>query len=138
MEKSDEEKLNKLYIVIFGSIGLCIIVGAYLLYDHISTSSVLRSTLESLHKVGNNFEIKINGKMVTEKNAVLKELKKVKIIGAHHSSRTKRIDVEIIAPGINSSLVLYRDSDIKDEYWVYLAGKSREIGRIKTNIFDSF
>ena len=138
MNEWSEYRSNRLIISIFGPIGLLIIVGAFFLYDHISASQTLNSSLEILNSVNDNFEIKINGEKIENKFIVLKELKKVKIVSAHHSHPTEKIAIEIIAQSKTYNFELRSDSKIKNEYWVYHSDKSREIGRIRTRIFDSY
>jgi hypothetical protein len=133
-----EYRSNRLIISIFGPIGLLIIVGAFFLYDHISASQTLNSSLEILNSINDNFKIEINGEKVENKFILLKELKKVKIVSAHHSHPTEKIDIEIIAQSKTYNFQLRRDSKIKNEYWVYHLDKSHEIGRIRTRIFDRY
>ena len=133
-----KSKSNKLFISIFGPIGLLIIVGALFLYNHVSTSQAINSSLKMLNSLDDKFEIKINGEKIVNKFTVLKELKKLRIISAHHSAPREKIIVEVIAQNRTHTFELRRDSKIKSEYWVYHSDKSREIGRIRTKILDNY
>ena len=91
-----------------------------------------------LNSLDDKFEIKINGEKIVNKFTVLKELKKLRIISAHHSAPREKIIVEVIAQNRTHTFELRGDSKIKSEYWVYHSDKSREIGRIRTKILDNY
>jgi hypothetical protein len=78
-------------------------------------------------------------------DAVVAALRTVHYTSSHHSHPTRSFAVRITCGSSSVDVVLARDSDRTDEYWVFgrdQIGVSRldpwaEIGRISTRLFDS-
>jgi hypothetical protein len=88
-----------------------------------------------------NSSVLVNGREVSGPAEVLSTLKELRDIPPHHSSPGKRLSIDIFGPS-PVSLVLARDSSDPREYWVFLPKywitRSKEIGRLKTAVFDAY
>jgi hypothetical protein len=112
--------------------------------------SLLDSFLNSVHKDlilflkdnRNNIEVKVNGKEYRQSTTFLKNLNNISQSPGHHSSPTKSIQIELISPNGNRLLTLMQDSEIKNEFWVfvdnYKNSSKNEIGRIHSDYFIQF
>jgi hypothetical protein len=83
----------------------------------------------------------VNGTPVSNAEEVLKTLRELQDLPAHHSSPGHRISVDIYGSS-HLLLVLARDSSNPREYWVlypkHFITRSNEIGRIVTPLFDAY
>jgi hypothetical protein len=97
--------------------------------------------LDQLDSLKADYHFSINGKTAMKPEQILAALKTLDFLPAHHSSPTKRINVEI---SDHSRIVLWlaRDSGNPREYWVfypnYYTTARNEIGRIITPLFDEY
>jgi hypothetical protein len=108
-----------------------------------------REVLTKLESVEFSSRVLINGKKVENADQVLAALKTLDWLPDHHSSPTKRINIEIANHAPRLTLSLARDSSDPREYWVYyprfycVFGQTRclkaehDIGRVKTSLFDA-
>jgi len=88
-----------------------------------------------------SYSVTLNGKMTTNTETIILELQKIKNITPHNSHSINEITIMIEnKENKKMKLILGRDSDRKNEYWIYLPKyrhtSINEIGRIKTSIFD--
>jgi hypothetical protein len=97
--------------------------------------------LDKLDSLKSDYHVSINGKAAPNPDQILATLKTLDWLSAHHSSPTKRINVEI-SDHSRIVLSLARDSANPREYWVfypeYYITASNEIGRIITPLFDEY
>jgi hypothetical protein len=98
--------------------------------------------LDEFDALGEKYQISINGTPTSNTNDVLLALKTLRWLPAHHSSPTKRINVEISDDSRRIVLSLARDSNNPREYWVFypkhIITKHSKIGRIVTPVFDNY
>ena len=97
-----------------------------------------KDLLESLARVGAQYRVTLDGREVPDGALVVSAIKRVRGFQAHHSSPTIPIRVRVIGENGVVDLVLSRDSQRRDEYWIHLApnggsgrGFGREAGRIQ-------
>ena len=101
-----------------------------------------RSTiLKVLGAPDSELVVTVNGQLWPRNNAVLAAIRGVHARAAHHSGPDHEIHVVIRGERGELQLTLARDSDVRQEYWVFWTlqegGPNRlEIGRIETSIFD--
>lgn len=87
--------------------------------------------------------VSINGELIDKKTSItiLNEIKTIGNIEAHHSSPTEEIKIKIESELETFNLSLKRDSDCKNEFWIfwdkYHATKTNEVGRIRTEVFNN-
>jgi|SRR5664279_1663736 len=98
--------------------------------------------LETLGAFDERSQISVNATRAPNPKDVLLALKTLRPLSAHHSSPTKRINVELAEGSHHIALSLARDSSDPREYWVfypryYITGYN-EIGRIVTPAFDNY
>ena len=98
--------------------------------------------LETLAAFDEQSQISINGTPPPNPKDVLLALKTLRSRSPHHSSPTKRINVEISEGSHHIALSIARDSSDPREYWVfypkYYITRYKEIGRIVTPVFDKY
>jgi hypothetical protein len=84
----------------------------------------------------------VNQQPVSDADKVISALKLLSPQFGYHSHPTKRIGVEINSENGHLTLVLGRDSDYPQEYWVfyrkYRVSSNNEIGRITTSVLDQY
>lgn len=86
-----------------------------------------------------NLKVIIDGNRIDDslRFGLLTDLKTLKSTAAHHSHTTTKFTVLLIDTSDTLSLNLEKDSDIGNEYWVFLnkyeTTKTNEIGRITTD-----
>lgn len=100
-----------------------------------------------LGSVSDRGSVSIDGHVLQNRDEVLNALKQFGGMPAHHSHPTRELQLEISDPPKHLQLVLGRDSDDPQEYWVFapssskLAGRfalKKDIGHIKTPLFDAY
>jgi hypothetical protein len=95
-----------------------------------------------LRSLSSDRVILVNGLPASSPEVVIGALQKVQPTEGHHSHPTRRINVDIKAHGGAMTLVLGRDSDIPQEYWVFSPAPpfswGDELGRITTKAFDDY
>jgi hypothetical protein len=98
--------------------------------------------LETLGAFGERSQTSINATPASNPKDVLLALRALSSPSPHHSSPTKRINVEISEGSHHIVLSLARDSSNPREYWVfypkYYITRHNEIGRIVTPVFDNY
>jgi hypothetical protein len=98
--------------------------------------------LETLGAFDERSQISINATPAPNPKDVLLALKTLHPLLAHHSSPTKRINVEISEGSHHIALSLARDSGDPREYWVfypkYYITQNNEIGRVVSPLFDNY
>ena len=98
--------------------------------------------LETLGAFGERSQTSINATLASNPKDVLLALRALRSPSPHHSSPTKRINVEISEGSHHIVLSLARDSSNPREYWVYYPKyyitRYNEIGRIVTPVFDNY
>jgi hypothetical protein len=98
--------------------------------------------LEKLDALGETYQISINATPAPNPKEVLSAFRALRWLSAHHSSPTKRINVEIADGSHHIVLSLARDSNNPREYWVfypkYYITRHNKIGRIVTPVFDNY
>lgn len=89
--------------------------------------------------------VNVNGKHVPDPSVLLIALREVGHIPAHHSSPTMPIRVDLLIGADTTPLVLARDSQQPDEFWVYRPGPNwhndplgQEAGRIRSHTLSTF
>lgn len=83
--------------------------------------------------------LKIENRIITEnqKAKLINELKKIEKINGHGTHPIDKINIIIETEIDTLNLLIYKDSEIKNEYWIFCKdfNYSNEIGRIKTDLF---
>jgi len=106
------------------------------------TTTVRTETLRFLNSLPDNAIVIINGKGADDPSDVISKLATLATAQAHHSHPTERIRIQVLGSDYSLTLELARDSGKPSEYWVFYPGyrhtRLNEVGRITTNIFDSF
>ena len=84
----------------------------------------------------------VNGYKVENPKSIVAAIGSIHEEIEHHSHPTNRIFILIRAGGSALSLTVARDSDYRDEYWVYCptytGSDVQRIGRVSTTAFDSY
>ncbi len=98
--------------------------------------------LNFLRDLSGNYAVYVNSRAAKNPDAVIAALKTTAPIMGHHSHPTKMVHVDIQTANGGISLVLGRDSDYAQEYWVfypkYCITSNNEIGRVTTSLFDDY
>lgn len=98
--------------------------------------------LEKLGALGETYQVSINATPAPNPKDVLSALKALRWLSPHHSSPTKRINVEVSDGSRHIFLSFARDSGNPREYWVfypkYYITRHNEIGRIVTPVLDNY
>jgi hypothetical protein len=96
--------------------------------------------LAFLSELPGTYIIYVDSQPAREPDKIVAALKTAAREPGHHSHPTKRIRIDIHSEKGNLTLELGRDSDRRQEYWVfypkYLVTSDSEIGRVTTPIFD--
>ena len=112
-----------------------------------SMSIAKHKLLQSLRSLSAKSTVSINGKEVQNRDEILNTLRGLRYVVAHHSSPTREFQVEISDPPQKLLLLVARDSDNPQEYWVRVPSPSRlaaraaykkDIGHIITKVFDVY
>jgi hypothetical protein len=90
-----------------------------------------------------SYFVQVNGSDRPDSLAVIETLRQLDpfFLKAHHSHPTHRVHLTIVGPHGRLELLLRRDSQRPQEYWVYVSRDGplalNEVGRITTPIFDN-
>ena len=88
------------------------------------------------------YTITVNGRTVRNDRSLLAALESTHWVMAHHSHPTSTIHITVEGNGRAMSFNLRRDSSNPQEYWVFIpeyrASSMNEIGRITTDVLDSY
>jgi hypothetical protein len=113
-----------------------------LLLSAILASMVRSEVARFISDAGDGAVVRIDHEVVPNPRPILDELGRMSSYFPHHSSPKDAIEVEVESGGSVLKIVLRRDSDRPNEYWVfyprYRATSMREIGRITTDLFDAY
>lgn len=96
-----------------------------------------RDLLEGLARVGSQYRVILDDREIPDGPLVVTAIKRVRRVNAHHSSPTAPIRVRVVGENGIVELLLSRDSQRHDEYWIHLPparagrGFGREAGRIQ-------
>lgn len=94
-----------------------------------------------LDHVASDAIVEVDGRPRADGPEVVRVLQSLAPLAAHHSHPINRIDVRVESGGRSLELVLGRDSQVPDEYWVfdprYSALDQYEVGRVTTKLFDA-
>jgi hypothetical protein len=106
------------------------------------TTYARHDAVNFIQSLSGNYVVYIDGSQVDNPDRIISALKQIVPYPAHHSHPTKRIRVEIRSEAKDLTLELGRDSDNRQEYWVFYSasdvGSNNEIGRITTSAFDDY
>ena len=98
--------------------------------------------INKLKSFPDDCRISINGDPIRNPKDLLSTLRSIDDLPAHHSSPTKKIQIDVSDNQSKIVLSLARDSNDPEEYWVFYPKhsitKSNEIGRIKTALLDGY
>ena len=105
-----------------------------------TSSYARREALSFLGSLSGNYAVYVNDREAPDPDKLISALKTMKPYWAHHSHPTKRIRVLIKSDEKHLTLELGRDSDNRQEYWIFGEGltSNNEIGRITTPAFDEY
>lgn len=124
--------------VLFFSIPVLTVLCVGFLSKSIGRVEVMRT----IHSLNNDSRILINGKPAENSAKILSVLKTIHWVFPHHSSPTRRIDIQICDQSRCLDLSLARDSGDPREYWVfypkYYITTTNEVGRVITSVFDAY
>jgi hypothetical protein len=113
-----------------------------LVVSELSKSIGQDQVMSALASPPSDYQIRVNGKPVKNRDELPAVLKKLHWVFPHHSRPTRRIDVEVSNRPQPLVLWICRDSDDPREYWVfypkYLITAYSEVGRLVTPIFDGY
>ncbi|HKP36510.1 MAG TPA: hypothetical protein VJT71_06600 [Pyrinomonadaceae bacterium] len=106
-----------------------------------STSIAQFQVQRLLQSAPSDSKVLVNGVPAQNAPEMLKTLKELRDLPAHHSSPGHQISVDIYGSS-HIRLLLARDSSNPREYWVlypkHFITRSNEIGRIITPLFDAY
>ena len=114
----------------------------FLGYRNEQESRARSTILKVLEAPDSDLVVTVNGHLWSPNNAVLATIRGVHAQAAHHSGPGHEILVVIRGKQRGKlQLTLARDSDVRQEYWVFWTLQEGnpnrlEIGRIETSIFD--
>jgi hypothetical protein len=98
--------------------------------------------LRELGAVTSDCRVFVAGRPAADPTRVLELLRSLRWVTAHHSSPSHSISIRLVCPSEDLDLTLSRDSSNSHEYWVFLpryrVTSMNEIGRVSTDIFDSY
>lgn len=87
--------------------------------------------------IRNHAKIEVDGQPLdsAEAKKIIAVLKTIHSVDAHHSHAINRIEVKIITAKDTLHIILGRDSEYKNEYWIFKRNdEAHEFGRITTNM----
>jgi hypothetical protein len=131
------EKMPKKSITLFGgSIFLCLLISM------VMSTIAQRSALDVLSALTGPHVVTVNGSAMANEGTIFADLKSVHTAMGHHSHPTKMFRVDVEAGGKTVEFNLGRDSQVPQEYWVYVPNPEgrgiTEIGRIVTSALDDY
>ena len=98
--------------------------------------------LRELGAVTSDCHILVAGRPAADPTRLLDLLRSLRSVTAHHSHPSHSISIRIVCSSDHLDLTLSRDSSDPHEYWVFLpryrVTSMNEIGRVSTEIFDSY
>jgi hypothetical protein len=112
------------------------------LLSSIMTNIIKDDVCKFLSSARKNLTVTVEGMTVKDVQPVILALQQISSQLGHHSHPEKIIHVTVTEEGQTLRLNLGRDSERPTEYWVfypyYRNTRMNEIGRITTNVFDSW
>ena len=95
--------------------------------------------------VSRSSEVVVGGKRLADPSPVLGALRGLTHVPAHHSGPLAPLRLELLAGGDTIPVVLARDSERPEEFWVYRPGSNwhnnplgEEAGRVRSAELDAF
>jgi hypothetical protein len=132
---------NKLIIVTISGGFFFVVPIATIFFFALIIESHARQEVLSFIQSNTSYEMMIDGNKILDAAPYIQELRKIKIIAAHHSHTNLKIHMDIINSDKKITLILGQDSQNKNEFWIfypkYRNTKLNEIGRLKTTIFEN-
>ena len=123
-------------------LALGMLVGAGLLAEQLTEIHARRAVIAA---AVSSTAVNVNGKRVPDPSVLLGALRGLGHIPGHHSSPTAPIRVDLLVGVDTTPLVLARDSQRPDEFWVYRPGPNwhndplgQDAGRIRSVTLDTF
>lgn len=97
-----------------------------------------RSELRGFLQADRVTSIAVNGKQVADPKPILNAIRSMHAVMAHHSHPTTHISVELANAKGAMKVLLRRDSDEPQEYWVSYPGYPGAEDRIVTSVLDDY
>jgi hypothetical protein len=137
---SDKDRLVKIITAVVIVLGL--LVGGGFLADYLSEMQARKHLLAAVDRSSG---VILNGEPVTDTSVVLGALRTLAHAPSHHSSPTEPILLELLTSSDTVSIVIARDSERPEEFWVYRSGANwhndplgQDAGRVVSSDFDKF
>jgi hypothetical protein len=118
------------------------IVGSGFLAENISET---RARQYLLRAVGQSSGVVLNGERLSDPSVVLAALRRITHLPAHHSSPTDPIRITLQNGPDRVGLIIARDSDRPQEFWVYRPGSNwhndplgQDAGRLVSRDLDEY
>ena len=112
--KDRKAMLLVLFVVTIGAV-----VGGMFLLDYVSE---LRARKQLLAVIAESASVTMNGEKLADPAVVLSALRGLTHVPAHHSAPGRPIHIEVQGRPDTISIILARDSERPQEFWVYRAG----------------
>ncbi|HZR78250.1 MAG TPA: hypothetical protein VFA58_03535 [Chthoniobacterales bacterium] len=120
------------------------IAGVLIAFAAASTAQEIahNEVVAKLRSITHDYTVSVNGRGIGNPEQILGVLQSIDWLPAHHSNPTKRITLDVGDRTSHVVLSLARDSNNPQEYWVFSPNgfitRENEIGRIRTNLLDSY
>ncbi len=123
--------------------GMLLVFGV-IAFEQLNEKRARKKVLSVLNNVSPNASVKVDGKL-QQGAQLLEALRTIHHVDPHHSAPLKPIRIEI-GEGSNSiDLIVARDSERSDEYWVYRPGWNYHndphgefLGVVQTEVFKDY
>ncbi len=129
-------------VLVLTVLGLGVVVGGVFFAEYVSEQRARQALLEV---VATSSGVRLNGQSVDDLSVLLRTLRLIVHMPAHHSSPTSPIRVDLIDGGKTTGIVVARDSARASEFWVYRPGPNwhreplgQEAGRITSPELDEY
>ena len=100
-------------------LGLFLLVGTVFVVQDVSEGRVRSQVLAA---VGNTSVVRVDGQQVDNPTPLLRSLGQVDHMAAHHSHPTAPIHIDLIGGRGTTQIVIARDSERLNEFWVFRSG----------------
>jgi hypothetical protein len=97
------------------------IVGSIFLAERVVET---RARRDLLHTIAQSSGVALNGEWLSDPSVVLIALRGLTRVPAHHSSPTAPIEIRLQSGPDTIALIIARDSDRPQEFWVYRPGSN--------------
>jgi hypothetical protein len=105
-------------LVIFAH-AMLVLVGMWFFAEYRSENRARQLLLGATATASN---VLINGRPIEDPEVILAALRQIHHIPSHHSSPVDPIRFTLKAGGITTAVILARDSEVPNEFWVYRPG----------------